>query len=55
MVNMEVGKMVEKSTAALARKFVESCTKNQIDIWGDGNQIRSFLYIDDCVRGTDLL
>ena len=46
----------EKAPAALARKFVESMhKKNQIDIWGDGNQIRSFLYIDDCVRGTDLL
>ena len=29
--------------------------KNKIEIWGDGNQIRSFLYIDDCIRGTDLL
>ena len=29
--------------------------KNKIEIWGDGKQIRSFLYIDDCIRGTDLL
>jgi len=47
----------EKAPAALARKFVESIHKkeNKIEIWGDGNQIRSFLYIDDCIKGTDLL
>ncbi len=47
----------EKAPAALARKFVESIhkKKNQIEIWGDGKQIRSFLYIDDCIRGTHLL
>ena len=47
----------EKAPAALSRKFAESIykKKNEIEIWGDGNQIRSFLYIDDCVRGTDLL
>ena len=47
----------EKAPAALARKFVETIDKkkNKIEIWGDGKQIRSFLYIDDCIRGTDLL
>lgn len=47
----------EKAPAALSRKFAESIfhKKNKIEIWGDGNQIRSFLYIDDCIRGTDLL
>ena len=47
----------EKAPAALARKFVESIDqkKNKIEIWGDGKQIRSFLYIDDCIRGTVLL
>ena len=47
----------EKAPAALARKFVESIhkKKNQIEIWGNGKQIRSFLYIDDCIRGTNLL
>lgn len=47
----------EKAPAALSRKFAESIVnkKNKIEIWGDGNQIRSFLYIDDCIRGTDLL
>ena len=29
--------------------------KNEIEIWGNGRQIRSFLYIDDCIKGTDLL
>ena len=47
----------EKAPAALSRKFAESIfhKKNEIEIWGNGNQIRSFLYIDDCIRGTDLL
>ena len=47
----------EKAPAALSRKFVESIhkKKNKIEIWGNGNQIRSFLYIDDCIKGTDLL
>ena len=47
----------EKAPAALSRKFAESIfhKKNKIEIWGDGNQIRSFLYIDDCIKGTDLL
>tara|TARA_A100001035_G_scaffold261139_1_gene239873 strand:- start:3507 stop:4481 length:975 start_codon:yes stop_codon:yes gene_type:complete len=47
----------EKAPAALCRKFVESIhkKKNKIEIWGNGNQIRSFLYIDDCIKGTDLL
>ena len=47
----------EKAPAAMARKFVEGIkyNKKDIEIWGDGNQIRSFLYIDDCVKATDLL
>lgn len=41
----------EKAPAALCRKVIESKIngKHQIDVWGDGNQTRSFLYIDDCV------
>ncbi len=41
----------EKAPAALCRKVVEAkiSGKHQIDVWGDGNQTRSFLYIDDCV------
>lgn len=38
----------EKAPAALCRKIIKS-KKNTIDVWGDGNQTRSFLYIDDCI------
>jgi nucleoside-diphosphate-sugar epimerase len=43
----------EKAPAALCRKIaVAKLTKNPvIDIWGDGEQTRSFCYIDDCVKG----
>ena len=43
----------EKAPAALCRKIaVAKLTgKNEIDIWGDGEQTRSFCYIDDCVEG----
>jgi nucleoside-diphosphate-sugar epimerase len=44
----------EKAPAALCRKIV-NCIINQenyIDVWGDGEQTRSFLYIDDCIEGT---
>ncbi|CAB4133695.1 WcaG Nucleoside-diphosphate-sugar epimerases [uncultured Caudovirales phage] len=40
----------EKAPAALCRKIAETTT-NQIEIWGDGNQTRSFLYIDECIEG----
>ena len=44
----------EKAPAAMCRKVIESKlqNKNTIDIWGDGQQTRSFLYIDDCIEGT---
>ena len=47
----------EKAPAALARKFAEAKFKKlkSIEIWGDGNQLRSFMYIDDCIHGTNLL
>ena len=44
----------EKSPAAICRKVIK-CLNNQnteIEIWGDGEQTRSFLYIDDCVEAT---
>ena len=43
----------EKAPAALCRKVIEAKNsgKYEIDIWGDGNQTRSFMYIDDCVEG----
>ena len=37
----------EKAPAALCRKIAQA--KNNIEIWGDGKQTRSFLYIDDCI------
>jgi nucleoside-diphosphate-sugar epimerase len=40
----------EKYPAAICRKIIES--NSSIDIWGDGSQTRSFLYIDDCIDGT---
>jgi nucleoside-diphosphate-sugar epimerase len=43
----------EKAPAALCRKVVES--DNEIEIWGDGKQTRSFLYIDDCIDAVRLL
>jgi GDP-D-mannose 3',5'-epimerase len=40
----------EKSPAALCRKVAESQDKGEIEIWGDGEQTRSFLYVDDCIE-----
>ena len=47
----------EKAPAALCRKviFAKINKKNFIDIWGDGEQTRSFLYITDCIEGTKKL
>lgn len=42
----------EKSPAALCRKVIEAPDGGEIEIWGDGQQTRSFLYIDECVEGT---
>lgn len=39
----------EKAPAAMCRKVIES--KGSVEIWGDGEQTRSFLYIDECVEG----
>jgi len=41
----------EKAPAALCRKVAMADTGSAIDIWGDGEQTRSFCYIDDCVEG----
>ena len=45
----------EKAPAALCRKIIEAKLNKQkkIDVWGDGEQTRSFLYIDDCIEGTE--
>ena len=45
----------EKAPAALCRKVALAEDGGSIVIWGDGKQTRSFLYIDDCVRGVDML
>jgi GDP-D-mannose 3',5'-epimerase len=41
----------EKAPAALCRKVAEQPDGGSIEVWGDGNQTRSFLYVDDCVEG----
>lgn len=45
----------EKAPAALCRKVIEAkdTGRHEIDIWGDGTQTRSFMYIDDCTFGID--
>jgi nucleoside-diphosphate-sugar epimerase len=45
----------EKAPAAICRKVIEAKDKGTgtIEIWGDGTQCRSFMYIDDCVTGID--
>ncbi len=47
----------EKAPAAICRKVIEAklSGKHEISIWGDGHQTRSFMYIDDCVQGTQML
>ena len=42
----------EKAPAALCRKVIQAPEDGHIEIWGSGNQTRSFLYIDECVEGT---
>jgi GDP-D-mannose 3',5'-epimerase len=46
----------EKAPAAMCRKVIEAkmSGKHEIEIWGDGNQTRSFMYIDDCTKGTQM-
>lgn len=42
----------EKAPAAVCRKVAEASDGTSIDIWGDGQQTRSFLYIDECLEGV---
>jgi GDP-D-mannose 3',5'-epimerase len=42
----------EKAPAAICRKVAEARDNSEIEIWGDGLQTRSFLYIDECLEGT---
>ncbi|GAA4672649.1 NAD-dependent epimerase/dehydratase family protein [Nocardioides nanhaiensis] len=47
----------EKAPAAVCRKIAEASISGEhhIDIWGDGEQTRSFMYIDDCVQGSQMI
>jgi nucleoside-diphosphate-sugar epimerase len=47
----------EKAPAAICRKVVEAVDtgRGTIEIWGDGHQTRSFMYIADCVKGIDMI
>ena len=47
----------EKAPAAICRKVIEAKVsgKHEIQIWGPGTQTRSFMYIDDCLKGIDLI
>jgi nucleoside-diphosphate-sugar epimerase len=41
----------EKSPAAISRKVAQATDGGNIEIWGDGDQTRSYMYVDDCVEG----
>ncbi len=47
----------EKAPAAICRKVIEAKRSGnlEIEIWGDGRQTRSFTYIDDCLKGTEMI
>jgi GDP-D-mannose 3',5'-epimerase len=47
----------EKAQAAICRKVIEAKVSgtHEIEIWGSGVQTRSFMYIDDCLKGIDLI
>ena len=42
----------EKAPAAMCRKVIEVADSGSIEVWGDGKQTRSFLFIDECIEGT---
>ena len=42
----------EKAPAAICRKVANASQIDEIEVWGDGNQTRSFLYIDECIEAT---
>lgn len=42
----------EKAPAAICRKVAEAADGSEIEVWGDGKQTRSFLFIDECVEGV---
>jgi nucleoside-diphosphate-sugar epimerase len=47
----------EKAPAAMCRKVINAklAGSHKIEIWGDGEQTRSFMYVDDCLTGLDLM
>ena len=47
----------EKAPAAICRKVIEAkrSGRHEIEIWGSGDQTRSFMFIDDCIKGIDLI
>jgi GDP-D-mannose 3', 5'-epimerase len=47
----------ERAPAAICRKVIHAkvAGKHEIEIWGDGSQTRSFMYVEDCIRGTQML
>ena len=45
----------EKSPAAICRKIAQASAGNEIEMWGDGKQTRSFLYIADCIEASQRL
>jgi nucleoside-diphosphate-sugar epimerase len=47
----------EKAPAAMCRKVIDAKVNgaSEIEIWGDGHQTRSFMYVDDCVKGIQLI
>lgn len=47
----------EKAPAAICRKVIEAKVsgRHEIEIWGSGEQTRSFMFIDDCLKGIDLI
>jgi GDP-D-mannose 3',5'-epimerase len=47
----------EKAPAAICRKVIQAKAsgKHEIEIWGDGHQTRSFMYVDDCTKGTQAI
>jgi nucleoside-diphosphate-sugar epimerase len=45
----------EKAPAAICRKVAQAPNGGEVEIWGDGKQTRSFLFIDECIEGTLLL
>ena len=45
----------EKAPAAICRKVALAKSHSEIEVWGDGEQTRSFLYVDECLEGTTRL